>query len=144
MSFKKKVMVSGGFDPIHIGHIKMIEEASKYGDVIVALNSDQWLQDKKGYCFMSWVERKYILSNIKGVKKVISFDDSDGTASEALERFQPDYFANGGDRYLSNTPEIITCKKLGIELLWFVGGGKVQSSTDLIERMLSNENKNRR
>ena len=134
-------MVSGGFDPIHIGHIKLIEEASKHGDVIVALNSDEWLIKKKGYAFMNWSERKYIMSNIKGVKKVVSFDDSSGTACDAIETYTPDYFANGGDRYIKNTPEILTCKKLGVETIWFVGGGKVQSSSDLIEKVISHANR---
>ncbi len=93
MSKKKLVMISGGFDPIHSGHIKLIEAASKHGDVIVALNSDEWLKEKKGYSFMSWEERKIIISSIKGVKKVVSFDDTSGTACDAIETYSPDYFA---------------------------------------------------
>ena len=141
MSKRKTIMVSGGFDPIHIGHVKMIEDCSKEGDVIVALNSDEWLESKKGYSFMRWDERRYILLNIKGVKKVVSFDDTDGTACDALEKYNPDCFANGGDRYLKNTPEVITCQKLGIEMVWFAGGGKIQSSSELIEKAISNENR---
>ena len=138
MSKKKLVMISGGFDPIHSGHIKLIEAASKHGDVIVALNSDEWLKEKKGYSFMSWEERKIIISSIKGVKKVVSFDDTSGTACDAIETYSPDYFANGGDRYIKNTPEVLTCKKLGVETLWFVGGGKIQSSSELVEKASSN------
>ena len=141
MGNKKTIMVSGGFDPLHAGHVKMIEDSSKYGDVIVALNSDDWLTRKKGYYFMKWDDRKYILSNIKGVKKVVSFDDSDGTACDAIEKYRPDYFANGGDRYKENTPEVITCMKIGVETKWFVGGGKIESSSDLIKRAVDNENK---
>lgn len=138
MSNKKKVMISGCFDPIHIGHIKLIESATKHGDLIVALHSDGFIENKKGFCFMKWNERCAILLSIKGVKKVVSFDDSGGTACEALEKYNPDYFANGGDQYVKNTPELLTCKKLGIETLWFVGGGKMQSSSELIERVITN------
>jgi len=145
MSFSDKkndpkiIMVSGGFDPVHKGHIKMIRESSEYGEVIVALNSDEWLIRKKGYTFMKWEERAFILSNIKGVKKVISFNDDDGSACDALQTFMPDYFANGGDRFKANTPEVMTCKKLGVEMLWHMGGMKEQSSSELVEAARENE-----
>lgn len=131
----KTIAVSGGFDPIHEGHIRMIREASKYGDVVVILNSDDWLERKKGYNFMSFKERSYIAGSIKGVTFTTGVDDSDGTVCEALERIKPDYFANGGDRYETNTPEMTVCKELGIEMLWNIGGGKTQSSSDLINRV---------
>ena len=67
----KTVMVSGGFDPVHVGHVRMIREASEWGDVIVAINSDDWLIRKKGYVFMPWEERAEIIGNIKGVDGVI-------------------------------------------------------------------------
>ena len=128
------IAVSGGFDPIHKGHIQMIREASKYGNVIVIVNSDEWLIRKKGYKFMPFEERAYIAGNIKGVSIVANVDDSDGTVCKALEKFKPDYFANGGDRYNNNTPEMNVCEKLGIEMLWNVGGGKIQSSSDLVTK----------
>ena len=128
------IAVSGGFDPIHKGHVQMIEEASNYGQVIVILNSDEWLIRKKGYKFMSFEERAYIVGNIKGVTIVTSVDDSDGSVCKALERIRPDYFANGGDRKLTNTPEMELCKKLDIGLLWNVGGGKTQSSSELVDK----------
>ena len=127
------VAVSGGFDPLHKGHVQMIYEASKYGQVVVILNSDEWLIRKKGYKFMTFEERAFIVGNIKGVTLVTSVDDSDGTVCSALERLQPDYFANGGDRKLSNTPEMTLCKELNIGLLWNVGGGKIQSSSELVD-----------
>ena len=130
--YKPTVAVSGGFDPIHKGHIQMIREAAEYGDVIVILNSDDWLIRKKGYKFMSFEERAYIAASIKGVTIVTSVDDSDGTVCKALEKFKPDYFANGGDRKDTNTPEMKLCEELGIELLWNVGGGKIQSSSNLV------------
>ena len=66
------ILVSGGFDPIHSGHIKLINEANKYGDVVVLLNSDQWLRNKKGKEFLPFVERKMIMQNLKGVLNVLS------------------------------------------------------------------------
>ena len=127
------VAVSGGFDPIHKGHVQMIKEASAYGNVLVILNSDEWLIKKKGYKFMSFEERAYIVGNIKGVTVVANVNDNDGTVCKALERFKPEYFANGGDRYDTNTPEMAVCNKLGIKMLWNVGGEKTQSSSTLVE-----------
>lgn len=129
---KKTIMVSGGFDPIHIGHVRMILEASEHGDVIVVANSDDWLMRKKGYIFMPWEERSEIIRAIKGVSRVERVDDSDDSVCEAIERCRPDAFANGGDRKGSNTPEVALCDNLGIDLIWNVGGGKIQSSSDLV------------
>lgn len=129
------VAVSGGFDPPHSGHIRMIQEASQFGEVIVVLNSDAWLMRKKGYVFMSWDERKEILEAIKGVKKVVQVDDSDGTVCEALLRHKPNYFANGGDRSDKNTPELTVCKDNNITMIWGIGGGKIQSSSELVSRL---------
>ena len=128
------IAVSGGFDPIHKGHVQMIREAAEYGNVIVILNSDDWLIRKKGYKFMSFEERAYIAGSIKGVTVVSNVDDTDGTVCEALRRLKPDYFANGGDRYNTNTPEMEVCEELGIKMLWNIGGGKVQSSSDLVSK----------
>ena len=89
------IAVSGGFDPVHIGHIRMIRDAARYGDVLVIINSDAWLERKKGYVFMPWKERAEIMGNIKGVRLVTQVDDSDGTVCEALTRHKPDVFANG-------------------------------------------------
>jgi D-beta-D-heptose 7-phosphate kinase/D-beta-D-heptose 1-phosphate adenosyltransferase len=128
------VAVSGGFDPIHKGHIRMILGAANYGNVIVILNSDEWLIRKKGYAFMPFEERAEIVRAIKGVFDVVAVDDSDGTVCEALEILRPDWFANGGDRKSDNVPEVKLCNELGIALAWNVGGGKVQSSSELVER----------
>ena len=130
------VMVSGGFDPVHVGHIRLILDASKFGDVIVVANSDQWLYRKKGFVFMTFDQRKEILDSIKGVVLVDSVNDTDGTVCEAIRRIKPDFFANGGDRKKTNTPEVDVCNQLGIELLWGVGGtSKTESSSDLVERV---------
>ena len=132
---KKRIAVSGGFDPVHIGHVRMIQEAAKFGDVIVICNSDAWLKRKKGYSFMSYDERSEILRAFKGVKDVVEAYDDDGSVCETLAHILPDIFANGGDRFSTNTPEAQTCKKYGIEMLWGVGGGKIQSSSDLVDNM---------
>jgi D-beta-D-heptose 7-phosphate kinase/D-beta-D-heptose 1-phosphate adenosyltransferase len=129
------VAVSGGMDPIHFGHVRMIQEAAQFGEVIVILNSDEWLMRKKGFVFMPWEERAEIIESIKGVRKVVRVDDSDGSVCEALRREKPTYFANGGDRTDKNTPEMEVCVDLGISMLWGVGGGKIQSSSDLVARI---------
>ena len=132
----KNIVVSGGFDPIHIGHVRMILEASQEGDVIVIANSDEWLQRKKGYVFMPWEERAEIIRSIRGVADVVRVDDSDNSVCEAIKRLHTsgkcDMFANGGDRKSTNTPEVKLCEELGIKMLWNVGGGKIQSSSDLV------------
>ena len=131
---KKTVMVSGGFDPIHVGHIRMIIAAAQFGDVIVVANSDEWLFRKKGYTFMGFLERREILMSIKGVIDVVSVDDKDGTVCSALRMHKPTFFANGGDRNDKNTPEKIICEELGIQMLWNIGGQKIQSSSELVEK----------
>ena len=141
MKKRKTVAVSGGFDPVHSGHVRMILDAASYGDVTVILNSDEWLIKKKGYAFMEWEERAEILRAIKGVVNVVSTsDDHDGTVCNTLRNLKKDvdldYFANGGDRILSNTPEMKVCKEIDVGLLWNVGGGKIQSSSSLINKRL--------
>ena len=132
---KLTVMVSGGFDPVHVGHIRMIRDAANYGDVIVIANSDAWLYRKKGFVFMPFAKRAEILDSIKGVLYVDSVDDSDGTVCEAIERLRPTYFANGGDRGRKNTPEMAVCEELGIEMLWSIGGdNKADSSSELVKK----------
>ena len=130
------IMVSGGFDPVHAGHIRMIRHAAQYGDVVIIANSDDWLYRKKGFVFMEWPRRVEILNAIKGVVLVDSVDDSDGTVCEAIRRLKPTFFANGGDRGKSNTPEQTVCEEIGVELLWAVGGEeKVDSSSDLAQKV---------
>jgi len=127
------VCVSGGFDPIHIGHLKMIQEAAQYGQVIVIVNSDDWLMRKKGYIFMNFKERCEILRGFRDVYDTVAVDDTDGTVCAALRDIKPTYFANGGDRKTNNTPEMEVCEEQNIELLWNVGGGKIQSSSKLVD-----------
>ena len=127
-----RVCVSGGFDPIHVGHLRMIQEAAERGQVIVIVNSDDWLMRKKGYIFMPFEERCEILRGFEAVWDTVAVDDTDGTVCEALERIKPDYFANGGDRKSNNVPELLICKENNITPLWNVGGRKIQSSSDLV------------
>ena len=126
------ICVSGGFDPVHIGHLRMIQEAAQYGQVIVIVNSDEWLMRKKGYIFMPFEERCEILRGFTGVVQTSAVDDTDGTVCEALRRLKPTYFANGGDRKTDHTPEMDVCEQENISRLWNIGGGKIQSSSTLV------------
>lgn len=129
------VLVSGGFDPIHGGHIDLIRGASEYGRVVIALNSDDWLINKKGACFMEWDERAKVLSSMRWVEYVVGFDDSDGTACRALKEVRPRYFANGGDRMAENTPELSLCLDMSIMPLFGIGGEtKANSSSELLHK----------
>lgn len=133
------VAVSGGFDPVHVGHIRMIREASNHGDVVVIANSDEWLQRKKGYVFMPFEERQEILASVAGVVDVVKALDDDDTVCESLKVLKPDVFANGGDRKGDNVPEVALCSSLGIEMVWNCGGGKIQSSSELVEASRGHE-----
>ena len=130
----KLIVVSGGFDPIHSGHIAYLKSAKSHGDkLIVALNSDAWLEKKKGKFFMPLHERKSIIEAIKYVDQVISFEDDEKgsciNALEALKKTYPSeeiYFANGGDRDKKNIPEMSV---LGINFLFGVGGNDKKNSS---------------
>lgn len=124
-------MVSGGFDPLHVGHIELIKLAMAHGDVIVALNSDDWLQRKKGYVFMSYNERSRILCALRSVVAVIPVRDEDDTVCTTLQDLKPDFFINGGDRNKLHPLEDDVCKRLSITQVF--GGGKIQSSSSLVE-----------
>ncbi len=138
---RKTVAVSGGFDPVHVGHVRMIAEAAKLGDVVVIANSDDWLMRKKGYVFMSWEERQEILYNFKGVVDVYEAVDDDDSVCKTLKKLNPDIFANGGDRKDDNVPEVALCDKMGIELRWNVGGDKIQSSSELVAKAKKSKEK---
>lgn len=133
----KIVVVSGGFDPIHSGHIDYLKSARKHGDrLIVALNSDDWLINKKNKYFMSFSERKIILENITYVDEVIDFvDDDKGSAINAIQKIKNLYpddkiiFANGGDRNKSNIPEM---SLEDVEFVFSVGGDNKANSSSWI------------
>lgn len=135
---KVVVAVSGGFDPVHRGHIRHFRDAKKLGDeLVVFLQTDDWLMKKKGEVFMTYEERKEIILAIKYVDRVVKTIDTDMTQAKTLEMVKPDIFAKGGDRVKGNLPkeELRVCKDNGIRIVFNVGGGKVQSSSWLIERM---------
>lgn len=132
----KIVLVTGGFDPLHSGHIEYFKAAKALGDkLIVGLNSDSWLERKKGRAFMPSHERVSIIENLKMVDGVILFNDNDGTAIEAIKNVQKLYskdqiiFANGGDRTADNIPEAIMTN---IVFKFGVGGENKQNSSSWI------------
>ena len=138
---KKIIVLSGGFDPVHKGHIRMFKAAKETNsEVIVGVNSDQWLSRKKGKPFMNEAERIEILESCRYIDSVINFDDSDNTACDLIRKVISVYknkdvkifFGNGGDRTLETTPEIEFCKQNDIDMIWELGGKKVQSSSSLI------------
>ncbi|HLC81518.1 MAG TPA: adenylyltransferase/cytidyltransferase family protein [Candidatus Nanoarchaeia archaeon] len=133
------VAVSGGFDPLHIGHVRMFQEAKKAGDkLIVIINNDHWLRKKKGHEFMPQEERVEIIKALECVDEVILTNHSENPADmsvcESLRQIKPNIFANGGDRKEDNTPEHQVCAELGIKMIFNIGGGKIQSSSWLISR----------
>jgi len=133
---QKIIVVSGGFDPIHSGHIKLIKQARLLGDMlIVGINSDDWLARKKGRAFMPWQERLCVLNNLSSVDEVYTFDDDDGTACHLLEQVRAHYpdsqivFANGGDRTQENIPEMSVP---GVEFVFGIGGEDKSNSSSWI------------
>jgi cytidyltransferase-like protein len=146
---KNKVVVAvcGGFDPIHVGHIKHFRDAKRLGDILVVmLNTDDWLTKKKGYIFMSFEERKEVIESIRYVDKVTPVIDANGSVAKTLEQLKPNIFAKGGDRTIDNIPEseINVCERLGIKIVFGVGGGKVQSSSWLVDKMRRGEKRKSR
>lgn len=140
----RTVLVSGGFDPVHIGHVRMFEEAKALGDrLVVLVNNDEWLQTKKGFVFMPEAERVEIIAAFGCVDEVRLTthgpNDPDRSVCRDLECIRPDVFANGGDRRsTSDIPEAAVCERLDIEMVFNVGkGGKVQSSSWLTGRVKS-------
>lgn len=131
----KVIALSGGFDPIHSGHVRMIQEAALLGRVHIYLNTDEWLKRKKGYIFMDFQQRAQILWAIKGVEMVLPALDADDTVCESLRTFKPDMFGNGGDRNDKTTPEADICAELGIDMVYELGGGKVESSSRLVKNV---------
>jgi D-beta-D-heptose 7-phosphate kinase/D-beta-D-heptose 1-phosphate adenosyltransferase len=140
VSNKLYYIVSGGFDPLHEGHIALIGAAAKRGDgVILLLNSDGWLTRKKGRYFMNAKTRKAVCESLKGVIDVIEFDDADNTACDGIRLARQKYpdaalvFANGGDRAKENTPEDGACREHNVVMEFGVGGeNKTNSSSRIL------------
>lgn len=131
----KIVCTSGGFDPIHPGHVSCIHESKKYGDVVVVIvNGDNFLKNKKGKPFMDLKTRCHIVSYIKGVDYVIPFEiENDQTVCVAIERIKPHIFTKGGDRIDEKTiPEWKICEKHGVNIISGVGHKKDWSSSDFL------------
>ena len=135
----KIVLVTGGFDPIHSGHISLLNHADHLGGdmLVVGLNSDAWLERKKGRAFMPWRERMIILDNLHMIDDVIAFDDSDNTAIDAINKVKEKYpdayviFANGGDRTATNIPEMLVPD---VHFMFGIGGeDKANSSSWILE-----------
>ena len=137
---KTIVLVTGGFDPLHSGHIAYFRAAKQLGDtLVVGVNSDAWLVRKKGRAFMPWDERMAIVKNIKDVDFVLEFNDDDGSAKSAIKLARqtwPDHkivFANGGDRTDANIPEM-EFEDTNLEFAFGVGGfNKANSSSWILE-----------
>ena len=131
------VVVSGGFDPVHIGHIRSMKEARKLGDeLVVILTRDDQLVQKKGYFFMPYEERKEVLESLECVDRVVPNIDEGITSNESLEYYRPNIFAKGGDRTEDNMPEIEKeiCARIGCKIAYGIGGDKIQSSSSLVKR----------
>jgi len=134
-------MTSGGFDPLHIGHLRCILETTDMADtdggyVIVVVNGDGFLERKKGGGFMPEDERAEIVSGLRGVDAVLIWDDGTQNVIGAIDKVRPTYFTKGGDRAKpEDIPEWDICQEIECEVLFNVGGGKVQSSSSLLRKL---------
>ncbi len=132
-------MTSGGFDPLHVGHLRCILATAELADddggyVVIIVNGDGFLERKKGKPFMKAEERAEIIAGIRGVDAVIIWDDGGQTVTGAIAALKPTYFTKGGDRAApKDIPEWEICQEVGCKVIFNVGGGKVQSSSWLIE-----------
>ncbi len=130
---EKVVAVSGYFNPLHVGHLEMIELASKLGTkLVVIVNNDKQVKIKGSVPFMSEADRMKIVSALKAVDEVMLSVDSDATVIKSLAKLKPDIFANGGDRKsLNDVPEYDICQELGVEMIDGLGK-KIRASSKMI------------
>lgn len=136
------IALSGAFDPLHVGHVRMIKGATLFGKVIIILNSDEWIRERKGYVLMPFEQRKEILLSLKDVHDVVEVDDSDGTVCKALLAIQPSVFGNGGLRTKDNTPERKLCWEHKIATVYGIGGGERDQITLNIEEKIRSVSEN--
>lgn len=131
----KIVVTSGGYDPIHPGHISCIFQSGNYGRIAVVVNGDQFLTKKKGRPFLDLKTRCQIVAGLRGISWVIPFEiENDQTVCAALEKIKPDYFTKGGDRINAETiPEWDICKSYNIKIITGVGLPKLWSSSQILK-----------
>ena len=139
-------VTSGGFDPLHVGHLRCIQDGAEVaqrasdGVLVVIVNDDGFLERKKGYSFMPCEERMEIIAGIEGVDYVVRWDDNSQTVVGALEILEPQYFLKGGDRdNRENVPEFDVCKEIDCKVVFNVGGGKIQSSSKLVQKQIKSK-----
>jgi D-beta-D-heptose 7-phosphate kinase/D-beta-D-heptose 1-phosphate adenosyltransferase len=134
------VATSGGFDPLHVGHLKCIQGSALLkgpdGLLAVIVNDDGFLMRKKGYVFMPIEERLELIAGLRGVDVVVPWDDGSQFVTEAIKIMKPTIFAKGGDRSTAeNVPEYGECVKIGCSVVFGIGGAeKIQSSSDLVRK----------
>lgn len=144
-----RYMTSGGFDPLHVGHLRCIQETVKMASdpekyniqtlphVIILVNCDKFLKDKKGYAFMPLQERMEIVQAVAPDAHIIPWhkENEDPTVIDALRSIKPNFFTKGGDRFDASTiPEWPVCQEINCEIITGVGGGKIQSSSELVKK----------
>jgi D-beta-D-heptose 7-phosphate kinase/D-beta-D-heptose 1-phosphate adenosyltransferase len=142
---ERLIVTSGGFDPMHVGHLRCLIESSEIAQkagkrtrLAVIVNGDGFLLRKKGYAFMPENERMEIIAGVRGVDYVVPWDDGGQTVTGALAILKPFAFTKGGDRdAASNVPEFDLCEQMGTQVIFNVGGGKIQSSSTLVDAMKS-------